>query len=246
MGVRLVGCLAIVAHLGACGSDSSPSTGGSVGAAEFSVQFAERWCAKVATCCQASGGLPADTCRAQLEQKQMEDKAAAEASGATFDSSAASACLARIADSTCDADVVAVRDLLQQCDVWLGTVAPGGACTKASQCNDTGQNTAVICGNSKCIVRVVVPAGGACATTDDCDALVAACDDATHTCALLPTEGQPCAKPCRMGFECGVDNLCHALGAVGAACASSSDCASDQCSGGHCASVLAGDHCELP
>jgi hypothetical protein len=203
-------------------------------------------------CCQASGGSSAGTCEADVMAQVMSIGTKALADGATWDGAAAARCLdaVRLADCA-QTDLPALVALANTCgDTWTGVVPAGGACQTYASCAEPavsgGATAGASCANSMCVPIVRQPAGGHCDNaTFVCDSLLSACSGGT--CVALPGPGESCSGGCRSGSRC-TGGTCTALLAMGAACAANSDCVSDKCSGGHCASALVsdGEYCALP
>jgi hypothetical protein len=78
-----------------------------------------------------------------------------------------------------------------------------------------------------------------------CDPVQGAC--AGGICVAHPADGAACTASCHLGSWC-TGGVCTPLLAAGATCSVNSDCSSDKCSGGKCASALAAndDYCTLP
>jgi hypothetical protein len=134
-------------------------------------------------------------------------------------------------------------------DVWTGVVPPGGACQTFGSCAEPqvtgGASAGASCVNSMCVQVVRNPPGAACSEpTQTCDPLLAEC--VGGACVALPETGQSCTGSCRSGSRCNA-GVCEPLLDMGATCTSNSECASDRCSGGRCASgfVSGGDYCTL-
>ena len=249
-------CLGALA-LNACGESKGDGKQGEqpIGApdeTEFSAQFAQRFCQLTEQCCELSGGVYGADCLAAEEVRQNERAESAKAVGATFDATRAAECLAQLSHADCALDEIGVlRELLPACEVWRGHTAPGGACESPVACDDSMANVAATCSGGSCTVALRLQPGMPC-TPDDrfnrCDQLTATCDEDALECLALPGPGDACLDDCRAGSSCDVDQgVCIALSPVGEPCVNTNDCASDVCSAGQCASILAGDdYCELP
>jgi len=246
----VLGVVTVAALSGGCGPEASGPTI-SVTAAEFPAAYAQRFCARMSECCMASGGTTTGACEETERADAQADASEAQAAGATFDAPAASDCLGALDEASCSMDFVELRALLRRCDVWLGGVAPGDACTSGAACAEPGSNVVSGCSGGRCIAVEVLATGSACvplSSTAICDPLIAECDSATSTCVPLPPVGQPCTSDCAPGARCGADNVCSALLSAGDACTLGGECLSDVCAGGRCASLLSGDteYCTLP
>ena len=150
-----------------------------------------------------------------------------------------------------DENAAALRELLDNCtDTWNGVVPHGGACQTYESCAEPavtgGASAGASCVNSICVQVVRQPAGAACAADNTrllCDPFLATCE--SGTCVALPAAGEACTDDCAPGSSCSED-VCVPLLGVGEACSADSECASDNCGVGQCASALAGDFCSLP
>ena len=249
----LVVVVALWFPIAGCGGSSS-SGGPPVSAADFPAQYAKVWCSLTKSCCEMSGGTADAACEAGIAAEMTAHGNEATADGATWDAATAGRCLDGLRAATCaGTDVAKLVALLDACDdIWKGIVPPGGACMTYSSCAEPavsgGATAGASCVNSMCVQVVRQPVGAACSDTTTtllCDPLAATCSGGV--CVALPASGQACSGSCRLGLEC-TGGVCVALLAGGAACSVDSDCASDKCSGGKCASVLAAsvDYCTLP
>jgi hypothetical protein len=236
-----------------CGGGSGPSGGTPVSAVDFPLKFAAAWCGLTKSCCEASGGTFDLMCEAGVVTGMTTQGMEAAADGAMWDAATAGRCLDGLGKADCaGTDVAKLVAMLDVCDdVWKGVVPPGGPCMTYSSCAEPsvsgGATAGASCVNSMCVPVVRQPVGSACstATTMQCDPLAATCTGGA--CVALPGNGAACTGECRAGLKC-TAGTCVALLAAGAACSADSDCASDRCSAGRCASVLAvsGDYCTLP
>jgi len=236
-----------------CGGGSS-SGGTPVSAADFPAKFASAWCSLTKSCCEMSGGTADAVCETETAAEMTTHGNEATADGATWDAATAGRCVDELRKATCaGTDAAKLVAMLDVCDdVWKGIVPPGGACQTYYSCAEPpvsgGATAGASCVNSMCVPVVRQPAGAACSTTTTtmlCDPLAATCTDGI--CVELPATGAACTGACRLGSQC-TGGTCVARLAPGSACSAHADCASDWCSGGQCASVLAvsGDYCTFP
>ena len=134
-------------------------------------------------------------------------------------------------------------------DTWRGVIPPGGACQTYAACAEPavsgGASAGASCVNSICVQVVRQPAGAACNDTMlTCDPFAGTC--VSGTCTALPGPGQACTGSCSAGSRCTAD-VCVSLLAFGATCTSDSECQSDRCRGGRCASAFVEtEYCTLP
>jgi hypothetical protein len=219
---------------------------------DFSARFATGWCGLTQRCCLASGGTSTGSCEADIMAQVTSIGVEASADGATWDATAAGRCLDAIRTADCArTDLAALVALVDLCsNTWTGVVSPGGACMTYASCMEPavtgGASAGASCVNSMCVPIVRQPAGATCDnTTFVCSPLESACS--AGICVALPGPGQACAGDCRAGSRC-ANNVCAPLMEMGATCAADSDCVSDRCSGGRCASTVAAaaDTCVLP
>jgi hypothetical protein len=235
-----------------CGGGSAAG-GTPVSAADFPARFASDWCAMMKRCCEMSGGAADQTCEATIAAEMTVRAADAVADGAIWDPATAGQCLAGLRAADCTGtDVAKLLAMVDVCDdIWKGVVPPGGACRTYYSCAEPlvsgGATAGASCVNATCVQAVRQPVGAACSTSPmmTCNPLEAACSGGV--CVALPGNGAACSGDCRSGLRC-TGGMCLPLLGAGAACAVNSDCASDRCSGGKCASVLAAsdDACTLP
>jgi hypothetical protein len=255
MGLMRTRFVMVVLALGLAAASCGGGGGAGVGpvaAADFPMRFASDWCGLLARCCVASGGAATSTCATDTEARIAQIATEATSQGATFDSAAAGKCLSGLSALTCEAtDPVALLAALDACNnPWVGVVPPGGACMTYASCAkppaSAGTRVGASCVNGICVQAVAVGVGAACSTTMTtmvCDARVGACQ--AGVCTALPGSGEACTGSCKPGLRC-TAGTCAARAAMGATCTADSDCASDICSGGKCASAFAGDECTLP
>jgi len=234
-----------------CGGGSGAG-GTPVSESEFPSKFASAWCGLQQRCCVASGGTSTGSCEADLTASVTDIGVKATADGATWDGAKAGRCLDGIRAADCaGADAAALFALLDTCDdTWTGAVPAGGACMTYASCAELpvsgGATAGASCVNSKCVPVVRQPAGATCdSTTRLCNPLEGACS--AGMCVALPGPGQACNGDCKAGSRCR-NNVCEALLGMGATCAADSDCVSDRCGGGKCASAFAAEaeYCALP
>jgi hypothetical protein len=247
--MRAIGLVAVLV-VGCGGGSSSGST--PVSATDFPARFAAGWCGLVQRCCLASGGASNGTCEADIMTSVATLGTKAMADGATWDGATAGRCLDAIRAADCaTANLSALVTLLNTCDdTWLGVVPPGGACMTYASCAEPavsgGATAGASCVNSMCVPVVRQPIGATCDnTTYVCDPFASGCSGGT--CVALPGPGESCTGDCRVGSHCR-NGACAALLEMGATCAADSDCTSDKCSGGRCASAFAteAEYCTLP
>jgi len=137
---------------------------------------------------------------------------------------------------------------LPRCDVWRGTVQPGGTCQSQVQCRDAEAEASVGCINGVCQMVQRLSRGAPCddgSPTERCEPLLDFCDAESRLCTALPEPGDACTTECSYGATCDA-GTCRALLVPGDACTTDTACISDTCVDGRCASLLAGDHCALP
>jgi len=241
--------------LSAVGCGGSSSGGGTpVSAADFPARFASDWCAMMKRCCETSGGTADQACETMTAAQLTAEGNDAVADGATWNAAAAEQCLQRVRGADCaGTDVPKLVALVDLCaDIWTGVVPPGGACRTYLSCAEPpvsgGATAGSSCGNSVCIAVVRQPVGATCSTTATtmlCDPLAATCSGGV--CVALPGLAEECHGECLPGLRC-TTYLCGRLLGAGDACNANNECASERCSGGKCASVLAvsDDYCTLP
>jgi hypothetical protein len=215
---------------------------------EFPARFGQIFCSTASRCCTFSGGSQIDQCEASEEAEQQVDAARARQGGAVFDAQAAADCLNRLEAARCEIDAVSLlRSLLPSCDVWRGTVAPGGSCDSAIDCQEVAADVSVGCIGGACQTVQRLPRGSACNAASSsaiCDPLLDQCDD-EQRCAALPGPADACSTEC--SFEATCDgSVCRALLSAQSDCTEGNECESDLCVEGRCASLLAGDYCAFP
>jgi hypothetical protein len=234
---------------GVAKKDGPGGGSGSVSVDDFPARYAAAFCALTGGCCELAGGEPSEDCIASEQAAQEADATAAERVNASFDAQAAEDCLAALADVSCHVDALSLlRGLLPRCDVWRGTVEPGGNCQSHIQCRDSEPGTSVGCVNGVCQQVQRLPRGAPC---DDgspaalCDSLLDFCEAESGLCTALPEPGDACTNECSYAATCDA-GTCRALLVPGDACTTDTDCTSDACVNGRCASLLAGDYCAHP
>jgi len=235
--------LALVASLTACSSNES-------GGASDASSYAKSFCDLLQPCC-VQAGMKGDMSMCSLFAGGQPG----------YDAAAGERCLstmrARAADGTLCGNVPPCNDVFRG---GGGSVKPGGACTRDTDCasadgivkcqtgsggkfcqvSKTGKE-----GSSPCIASVVgpltvfapgtTPEGFSCADTDGLT-----CDATTKACKRLGTEGARCTGDgeCALGFWCDSgSSTCKARAAAGAKCTSGFDdsCVADhKCEGGTC------------
>lgn len=243
----------VLAALLVAGCGGGSGAGGTpVSASDFPARFAAGWCGLVQRCCQASGGTSTGACEADIMAQITSIGTRATADGATWAAATAGRCLAAISAADCaGTNVQALVALLDTCDdTWTGVVPAGGACMTYASCAELpvsgGASAGASCVNSMCVPVVRQPPGATCNNmTYVCDAFTSGCSGGI--CVALPGPGEPCAGDCRTGARCR-NAVCAPLLGMGTTCTADSDCVSDRCRGGRCASTFAteAEYCTLP
>lgn len=234
---------------GVAESDGPGGGSGSVSVDDFPARYAAAFCALTGGCCELAGGEPSDDCVASEQAAQEADAAAAERASASFDAQAAEDCLAALANVSCQVDALSLLGgLLPRCDVWRGRVQPGGSCQSHIECRDSETGASVGCVNGVCEEVQHLPRGAPCdeaSFTAVCFRWLDFCDAESRLCTALPEPGDACTDECSYGATCDA-GTCRALLVPGDVCTTDTDCASDTCVDGRCASLLAGDYCAHP
>jgi len=198
-------------------SGCGPSSGGSSGAAipfdQLAAEYARVFCGKAFVCCDAGElqGIGTEAmCRTVVATEIMGDLTGDQtgiAAGTTiYDGSKARACFDIITAMPCS-EWGADENLRQVPECWQifrGTVAPGGACSRSDECMD-GTCPPSVSGGT-CVARAKL--GESCASNTCRPELI--CDQDSSG---LPTT---CAVPRANGMACVADLQCASRNCVGA------------------------------
>jgi hypothetical protein len=218
----------------ACGGAADPTV---LPAARYGVEFATAECARIFSCCDANElSRWTFTDEAGCRQQAAMDAQASldellSAHFVTYDGKAARRCVDGIATVAC-ADLLVVGRSL------FGPSCSGvtrGAGKIGAPCEDLD----VICESSNC-----EPLSGTCGPTRGCSVVCGAaeyCDMTAQTCAPRKPDGAACAgdaAECVFPLSCQSSGVCASLRPGGAACQSTSDCASNSCTAGACDAKL--------
>jgi len=209
--------------------------GETVSASEFPRRLASVYCANIASCCERfDEPFVAGTCEATV-QNQWTMTLAAELMrpNVVFDGAAAQRCIDayRTALALCT-DSAAWRSVPEKCQLFKGTVEPGGACVSPAECRDPGSGI-VSCSSGPCDCTTTpcscVP--GTCDILPDFidartlahgtvgEACVSTCYDEGSRCAgALPTSSAD--KTCWLAeaLVCGASGTCEAAPVLGETC----------------------------
>lgn len=244
------------ASIAGCGgqqaSGSDPT--GAVQYGDFSVQLAQAFCGGISGCCVA-GGFATDTAScvttfitlfdAQLATRQASANVA-------YSSVMAGTCVAAYRKAALDCyNPDAAMDASEVCsNVFVGTIALGGACATSEEClADAAQNVRCVTGVCS-VASTLVPVadgprgklGGICGAT--CESYASG----RATCISRPR--RDAATP---PVSCWVDDglacssgLCVAIPTLGQPCSDVSRCATDSyCDGTNCVPQIATGSCSI-
>jgi hypothetical protein len=213
--------------------------------------FGARLCAAAAPCCtQASPSFDEDDCLASYVQHVCTPSAQLVAAGlATYDASAADACLAAHLSSyeTCVADweqTVAIRrELWASCRIIDGVTPEGQGCDDDARCALPDGDATAACVEGVCRKIELLPEGAACpfpnGDVSTCDLglyCTAATPGETGTCVPATPEGAMC-DPLFLNLECGLGSYCDLAEGVckkatntgGPSCTQDTECVSFIC-----------------
>lgn len=225
---RLPTPAALALVLAACSGAGTPTPDGGTPTTDLTVTaFAEQYCATLKDCC-AKADLATDgaACQALF---------AWGATSSTFDAAAGAKCLASMKAAQSDADFCSLSKPQEGCDQVLksksGTKTPGEACSKDADCASSTEGDvecySVYDGGAEtrsCMVLLSGKLGDKpCVGTRDGEVRWSDWDPAK---GAAPVKGYVCDL--RAGNRCDKASMtCLALKAVGEACSSSMDCASN-------------------
>jgi hypothetical protein len=232
---------------GSGGTSSGPGT--PVAAAALGSTLANAYCPSIAACC-ASAGIAQDpsscttTLRTQLDAQislQLGNPKIA------YDAAAAGRCVEayRAAASACT-DRALSDQVHRLCQVFSGTVPPGGACATSKECTSPATGYAS-CDTAVCVVHpddfnsnsVHAKAGEPCSSTCSGDAHSSAC---SGTASTSSTASASCWL--EDGLYCAADNTCQATPKIGQPCADLNYCeAAGHCESGTCVADTATGAC---
>jgi len=197
-----------------CGPSKGSSGGAAIPFDQLAAEYAKVFCQKAFICCDAVElqGFPGGEaeCRSAVVAEVMSDLTGDQtgiATGTTiYDGTKARICFNTVAALSCAE--WGGDDSLRQYPVCLqifrGTVAPGGACSRSAECLDGTCPPSV--GSGVCVARSAV--GESCATNSCRQDLYCALDAAGQ----LTT----CAVPKPNGMTCTYDSECASHNCVGA------------------------------
>jgi hypothetical protein len=248
----VIACAAIAAS-GACGGQEQgtppysgpPDDAPVLSLDDFCAQFAQLSCDIVGHCCT---GVPVPSNCSSYGPQFCDELRKSMPGGTQYDPVAGAICIAatREAIPSCGLLSGGATSADRACAfVFDGGVAPGGACTKDSDCAYQ-RHAVTLCRSGVCTSEPIVGAGAPC-TDATCDVDLrcstspssgdAGSDAASGaTCVPLAAQGESCATTtCRHDLYCDPSSrTCAARLADGSACASSLSCSSRLCSGGTC------------
>jgi hypothetical protein len=229
-----------VCALAALGGGCSSSTQTTVPVEQFPTQFGNALCDSVAPCCSSVGiAYDAASCKAAATTFFQNYVSENNSPLTMYDSAAAGRCLD------------AVKASLQACkglddnttgvacaDIFVGTVAAGGACTTNTEC----------AGGARCVTDAANPATAHCVAPPPAQAhgkAGQACNGSCITlgsatdCFIAPSSGNsPPASTCYSsdGLHCSSQTqVCIAFAQIGQACESGSCASGAFCDAGTCA-----------
>ncbi len=232
----------------ACSSDSDAAPAGYT-VDTVCAATTPKLCAGRKGCCdKAKFAYDAAGCEANEKTVCEQNVAEVKAGTMTFDGSKVDACLAKY-QQLLDKCFISFEEIttfiadFKVCQVFVGKVAAGGACTRTAQCAPAaGANEQVACTNGKCVLTKLLPEGAACTfamgvsefcqTGTFCDADFTKTPPA-GTCKKSLAIGETCTGK---AFGCGLGNYCDSATqkcvagkAVGASCGNDLECKSLSC-----------------
>jgi hypothetical protein len=211
------------------GCDSGNGSSGPVAASDFPARFAQGTCDAMANCCRTNGfAYEASTCKASVEGQFRALFLKNQSSGVTYDAAAGGRCLdayVALYEGCGSGDENSVKDPCRH--VFVGTLAPGEACTASAQCKDPEGGNAYCDGVCKLDLVLASRHGTSgepctaecwningrenCQSVGDSSATQTAacyasdglqCDHSALKCTPVPKLGERCSSRCVEGAYC--------------------------------------------
>ena len=230
------------------GCTDAPPAAPPVAEGDFSDSYTAALCGTLFRCCTSAVEVEALTgeryaneaeCNATLGptlRMMFADAAALVAAGVTrYDAAAAGRCIAGVETWACG---VGLASGPPTCDsVYVGTVAPGGPCTRDEQCRRVGAVSAY-CDAGTCTLDSPRPLDAVCGDTTSWNCASGSVCNGTACVALLPL-GSVCGDGSQCATSVCVGGICYPPLALGVACVYDGDCSSSHCDTSHlCAAPL--------
>jgi hypothetical protein len=194
---------------------------------DFCTAYAKATCGESNFC-----GTPLAACEAEQDQLCQTNATTATSDGnRQYMANNAPPCVNQ-AQTTYSSDTVtfaALTSLVATCaNVFVGNIAPAGACTSAYDC--ANEAAGVTCAQGICVAQTIVQQGptGFCGQPSEVCASGSYCDltaTPSPVCTADAEQGSPCsdAVPCEPTLHC-VSGLCQPRSLTGGSCESNTDC----------------------